>query len=426
MAKRHYETTDLNAYMLDADIKDNELPDKAYDALWDLFNRINRSKVDKRYDISDFVREVEQSLRRNGITNKVVVKPTGDWKKTNDGRVERTYTCKVEGYTDDIKVMFIVTADTRETTAVSANIFDSVRDDDDVEDDCTKDDFYSAFTTMADVFADKLHGYVSQGKSIDKAFADMKFTKQGNQYVKHSGKYDIVFAVDGKKVTYYVLENGRIPSGYTRTIMTLDSCTKDEPDMDTTSGRMQIYEQKMMSALDNIPAAHWNKQGSKVNIDNNRITMVTTPSGVKVIANGVTHVYTERDDIANAINRLYRQKVKDMNNSRFTDDSAFREVQQELKKMGYDIYAWRQFSDGDIIAETDFSCFTRRSDQQLERDLRKLRKYAARVSWTPDTLMFIRPKFTTKDSRIIDCRTDSTTASKINRIITIVKKISKS
>lgn len=188
--------------------------------------RIFRAKStylrNRDYDIADFVQEIERWFRIDGTPIKFIREKIDGWKKMGDGMMRKDYTFSIDGYDDRFIVSLYAKPDTYETTELNAHMLDA-----DVEDDCTNDDFYSAFTTMADVFADKLRGYVSQGKSVDKAFAEMKFTKQGNQYVKHSGEYDIVFAVDGKKVTYYVLEKGRIPSGYTRTIMTLDSCTKD-------------------------------------------------------------------------------------------------------------------------------------------------------------------------------------------------------
>lgn len=59
----------------------------------------------------------------------------------------------------------------------------------------------------------------------------------------------------------------------------LDS-VKDAPDMDTPSGKKQYWLQIAMSALDDIPTNKWNMSGNKINLDNNRITLMITEDGI--------------------------------------------------------------------------------------------------------------------------------------------------
>lgn len=56
----------------------------------------------------------------------------------------------------------------------------------------------------------------------------------------------------------------------------------DAPDTETPSGRKQMYEQMCMSALDVVPTNMWNKSGNKINIDNNRITLIFTENGIEL------------------------------------------------------------------------------------------------------------------------------------------------
>lgn len=54
----------------------------------------------------------------------------------------------------------------------------------------------------------------------------------------------------------------------------------DAPDMDTPSGKKQYWLQIAMSALDDIPTNKWNMSGNKINLDNNRITLMITEDGI--------------------------------------------------------------------------------------------------------------------------------------------------
>lgn len=112
-----------------------------------------------------------------------------------------------------------------------------------MENNKMNDDMYSVFATMADVYADKLHSYVGAGESIDSAMRYMGFTKSGNKYSMKKSNYTFVFEIDGKNVMYYVLKDSKIPSGWTRTKMRLDS-VKDAFVDDSTIKRNGKYEMK--------------------------------------------------------------------------------------------------------------------------------------------------------------------------------------
>lgn len=57
---------------------------------------------------------------------------------------------------------------------------------------------------------------------------------------------------------------------------------KDEPDMETNSGKQQYYLQQIMAALSIIDKRKWNLSGTKVNVDNNKITIVATSNGIDI------------------------------------------------------------------------------------------------------------------------------------------------
>lgn len=61
-----------------------------------------------------------------------------------------------------------------------------------------------------------------------------------------------------------------------------DSKVKDEPDMETNSGKQEYYLQQIMAALEVISSRKWNYRGTKVNVDNNNITLIATSEGIKI------------------------------------------------------------------------------------------------------------------------------------------------
>ena len=47
-------------------------------------------------------------------------------------------------------------------------------------------------------------------------------------------------------------------------------------------GRKSYYKQIAMSALGIVPPRLWNERGDKINIDNNRISVLVKESGIEV------------------------------------------------------------------------------------------------------------------------------------------------
>lgn len=61
-----------------------------------------------------------------------------------------------------------------------------------------------------------------------------------------------------------------------------DMSARDMPDVESNHGKQQFYMQIAYSVLDSIETRKWNAQGSKINIDNNSVTMKITPNGIEV------------------------------------------------------------------------------------------------------------------------------------------------
>lgn len=60
----------------------------------------------------------------------------------------------------------------------------------------------------------------------------------------------------------------------------VEDSVKDMPDLETNSGKQEMFLQQAMSALEGISPRKWNRSGYKINLDNNRITLVCRADGI--------------------------------------------------------------------------------------------------------------------------------------------------
>lgn len=89
----------------------------------------------------------------------------------------------------------------------------------------------------------------------------------------------------------------------------IEDSIKDVPDLETSHGKQQYFEQIAMSSLDVVPTRMWNKQGSKINIDNNHITLIITKDGITLkTESGISQKYDNKKDLSQAIQMYLKNK----------------------------------------------------------------------------------------------------------------------
>ena len=282
-----YETTELNTYFLDSTTKavDNMNPQEK--GTKGLEKQVDKLVNDDEKDVlMALLTKYGFKIVRHGKTwtGRTHIEFTGDyfdednrWSVFDKAR-QKIDRLEAEAKQAGIRMTFnIGTANNNVVGTIDAEqIHDSVKDEFDYE-------YAQHFKALEQDAKDMYRQWKQYGNKTPSEILTAKGYKDGygDTMTKKIGNYEYVVDFDDiGYVKYYVRKDGKVPAGWTITKMTFGDAIVDSPDLDTTSGKKQYFTQIAMSALDVIPTNKWNMNGNKINIDNNRITLVITDDGI--------------------------------------------------------------------------------------------------------------------------------------------------
>lgn len=168
------------------------------------------------YEVYDFIKEVEQKFAFNENPIKFTRESIGPWRKMGDGMMRKDYVFSVDGYDNSIIVSLYAKPDTWETTEVNSYFRDSASCSDKYDPEYTKH-----FKQLENDAETLYKEYQKGNRAPSDILKELGYQDFGGELV---GKYVDNFTYlinfdDDEFIKYYVLKDGRIPSGYTVTKM---------------------------------------------------------------------------------------------------------------------------------------------------------------------------------------------------------------